>query len=131
MKFRYTLLYVQDVAASLRFYGEAFGLPTRFLAEGGQYGELEVEGPVSLGFVSNAQAAGNLPDGFVANDPRARPGGFEVGFVADDVHAAFAKAVQAGARPAAAPATKPWGQTIAYVRDPDGVLVELCSAMEP
>ena len=27
-----------------------------------------------------------------------------------------------------APVTKPWGQTVAYVRDGDGVLVELCSA---
>lgn len=131
MKFRYTLLYVEDVAASLRFYERAFGLKTRFLAEGGQYGELEVEGPVALGFVGNRQAAGNLPDGFVANNPKARPGGFEIGLVTDDVHAAFAKAVQAGAQPAAAPAAKPWGQVIAYVRDPDGVLVELCSPMKP
>jgi lactoylglutathione lyase len=130
MKFRYTLLYVQDVATSLRFYERAFGLKTRFLAEGGQYGELEVEGPVSLGFVGNTQAAGNLPDGFVANNPKARPGGFEIGLVTDDVHAAFAKAVKAGAQPAAAPSTKPWGQAIAYVRDPDGVLVELCSPMQ-
>jgi catechol 2,3-dioxygenase-like lactoylglutathione lyase family enzyme len=129
MKFRYALVYVQDVAASLRFYEKAFGLKARFLAEGGQYGELEVEGPVSLGFVANAQAAGNLPEGFLANNPKARPGGFEIGLVVDDVQAAFAKAVKAGASPAAAPATKPWGQTIAYVRDRDGVLVELCSAM--
>lgn len=130
MKFRYTLLYVQDVAASLEFYERAFGLKARFLAEGGQYGELEVEGPVSLGFVGNAQASSNLPDGFLANNPKARPGGFEIGLVVDDVHTAFAKAVKAGAQPAAQPATKPWGQTIAYVRDRDGVLVELCSAME-
>jgi len=129
MKFRYTLLYVQDVAASLRFYEKAFGLRTRFLAEGGQYGELEVEGPVSLGFVGNAQAAGNLPDGFVANNAKARPGGFEIGLVTEDVEAAFARAVKAGAQPAAAPTAKPWGQTIAYVRDRDGILVELCSSV--
>ncbi|WP_353954881.1 hypothetical protein [uncultured Methylobacterium sp.] len=35
----------------------------------------------------------------------------------------------AGALPVAAPMTKPWGQTVAYVRDGDGVLVELCSAV--
>lgn len=99
------------------------------MSDGGEYGELEVEGTVSLGFVGNTQAAGNLPEGFVANDPKARPGGFEIGLVVDDVPAAFAKAVKAGARPAAAPAAKPWGQTIAYVRDLDGVLVELCSPM--
>lgn len=130
MKFRYALVYVQDVAAALRFYEAAFGLKTRFLAEGGQYGELEVDGPVSLGFVGNAQASSNLPDGFAANDPKARPGGFEIGLVTDDVQAAFAKAVKAGAQPAASPATKPWGQVVAYVRDRDGVLVELCSPMQ-
>ncbi|MHB1261545.1 MAG: VOC family protein [Thermoplasmatota archaeon] len=130
MKFRYTLVYVQDVAASLKFYDKAFGLKTRFLADGGQYGELEVEGVVSLGFVGNAQATSNLPDGFVANNPKARPGGFEIGLVTEDVQAAFARAVKAGAHPAAAPATKPWGQVIAYVRDRDGVLVELCSPMQ-
>ena len=27
----------------------------------------------------------------------------------------------------AAPKTKPWGQTVAYVRCPDGTLVELCT----
>ncbi len=130
MKFRYTLVYVQDVAASLKFYEKAFGLKTRFLAEGGQYGELEVEGVVSLGFVGNTQAAANLPDGFVANNPKARPGGFEIGLVTEDVQAAFAKAVKAGAKPYAQPVTKPWGQVVAYVRDPDGVLVELCSPMQ-
>ena len=27
----------------------------------------------------------------------------------------------------AAPTTKPWGQTVSYVRCPDGTLVELCT----
>ena len=37
--------------------------------------------------------------------------------------------VAAGAQALAAPVTKPWGQTVAYVRCPDGTLVELCTAM--
>ena len=41
MKFGYTILYVPDVPATLRFYEAAFGLKTRFLHEGGDYGELE------------------------------------------------------------------------------------------
>lgn len=130
MKFRYTLLYVRDVASSLRFYQAAFGLKTRFLAEGGQYGELEVDGTVALGFVGHSQAAANLPRGFQPNDLKSRPAGFEIAFVVDDVRKAFDHAVRAGATPAAPPAEKPWGQTIAYVRDMDGVLVELASAME-
>lgn len=130
MRFRYTLLYVADVAASLRFYEKAFGLKQRFLAEGGQYGELEVDGPVSLGFVGNRQARSNLPQGYRSNDPQAEPGGFEVAFVTDDVQAAYDRAVKAGATPAAPPAKKPWGQVIAYVRDLDGVLVELAAPMD-
>ena len=130
MKFRYTLLYVRDVAAALRFYEAAFGLKTRFLAEGGQYGELDVDGPVSLGFVGHSQASSNLPRGFQPNDLQSRPGGFEIAFVVDDVQKAYDQAMRAGATAAAPPAAKPWGQTIAYVRDRDGVLVELASPME-
>jgi hypothetical protein len=29
----------------------------------------------------------------------------------------------------AAPSAKPWGQTVSYVRCPDGTLVELCTPM--
>lgn len=130
MQFRYALLYVQDVAASLKFYGKAFGLATRFLADGGDYGELET-GEVALGFVSVRQAKSNLPDGFLPNGRKGKPGGFEVAFVTDDVEAAYKKAVKAGALGVAPPAAKPWGQVIAYVRDPDGVLVELAGKMEP
>jgi len=49
--------------------------------------------------------------------------------VDDDVPAAHARALKAGARELAAPKQKPWGQTVSYVRDPNGVLVELCSPM--
>ncbi|GJD62248.1 hypothetical protein [Methylobacterium frigidaeris] len=52
-----------------------------------------------------------------------------MGLIADDVPAAFAPAVAAGAMPVAEPVTKPWGQIVAYVRGRDGVLVELGSAM--
>ena len=39
------------------------------------------------------------------------------------------RAVQAGATLLKAPASKPWGQVVAYVRCPDGTLVELCTAV--
>jgi len=38
--------------------------------------------------------------------------------------------VKAGATLLSPPATKPWGQTVAYVRCPDGTLVELCTVIE-
>ena len=44
---------------------------------------------------------------------------------ADDVPGAYATALDAGATAMQEPAEKPWGQTVAYVRDPNGTLVEL------
>ena len=37
------------------------------------------------------------------------------------------QALDAGAVVIKEPLTKPWGQTVAYVRCPDGTLVEICS----
>jgi len=49
--------------------------------------------------------------------------------VTDDVRAAFARAVAAGAVALMPPKDKPWGQTVGYVRDLNGALVELCTPM--
>lgn len=62
---------------------------------------------------------------FRAHRPLERPAATEVGFVARDVEAAYAAALQAGAIPYEAPDTRPDGQTVAYVRDLNGVLVEI------
>ena len=43
----------------------------------------------------------------------------------DDVQGAFDRAITEGAEAVSPPQTKPWGQDVAYVRDPDGNLVEL------
>jgi catechol 2,3-dioxygenase-like lactoylglutathione lyase family enzyme len=128
MKLGYTIVYVSDVAASLEFFERAFGLKRRFLHESGGYGEVET-GSTSLGFAQHATARGNLGHDYVAADASQAPLGMELGLVTADVAAACKKAVQAGARLLAPPTTKPWGQTVAYVRCPDGTLVELCTAM--
>lgn len=127
MKLGYVILYVPDVAASVAFYGRAFGLAPRFVHDSGQYAELETGG-TALAFAEEGFVGETCP-GFRLNRRSEAPAGFEVGFVAEDVATAFARAVAAGALPVAAPVTKPWGQTVAYVRDGDGVLVELCSAV--
>ncbi len=61
------------------------------------------------------------------NRPDSPPAGVEVGFVVDDVEIAYKKALFAGAVPVMAPKQKPWGQIVAYVRDNNGCLVELCT----
>jgi catechol 2,3-dioxygenase-like lactoylglutathione lyase family enzyme len=128
MKFAYTIVYVNDVAASLDFFERAFGLARRFMVPTGDYGELET-GATTLSFAQHATARGNLGHDYIDAQGSAKPLGFEVGLVTDDVGATCERAVQAGATLLKAPATKPWGQVVAYVRCPDGTLVELCTAM--
>ena len=126
MKLGYTIVYVPNVAASLAFFEQAFGLTRKFFHESGTYGELET-GATTLSFAAHELGDMNLPGGHVHADQSPQPLGFEVAFVTDDVPAAHRKAVEAGAKALSAPQVKPWGQTVSYVRCPDGILVELCT----
>ena len=126
----YVLLYVNDVAASLAFYEKAFGLARRFFHDdhGKAYGELET-GATRLAFVSLALAGEHLKQEVVAAAPDKAPLGVEIALTTPDVPALFKRAVDAGAAVVSEPATKPWGQTVAYLRDNSGHLVELCTPM--
>jgi predicted enzyme related to lactoylglutathione lyase len=125
MHFGYTILYVDDVSRTLAFYEKAFGLKTRFLHEGGDYGELET-GATALAFAARQFMAsiGKNPQ-----SPNAKSPAFEIALCTADVPAAIAQAVAAGATLVQAPKEMPWGQTVAYVSDLDGFLVELCTPM--
>lgn len=128
MNFSYTILYVNDVAQSVDFYEKAFGLQQRFIHESGQYAEMET-GATTLAFSGIELANSNLPDGFQQNALEKQPAGIQLGFVTEDIQAAFDRAIAAGAIALVEPKVKPWGQTVAYVRDLDGILVELASPM--
>lgn len=127
MELGYVLLYVDDVEKSQQFYQKAFGLKPGFLHESKQYGEMET-GTSKLGFVHH-HTAGSHGFTYEGMTPARKPSAFEIGLVTPDVPAAYARAVEAGAIPQSPPQTKPWGQTVAYVRDHQGFLVELCSPM--
>jgi catechol 2,3-dioxygenase-like lactoylglutathione lyase family enzyme len=126
VKLGYTIAYVPDVAASLAFYERAFGLGRRFLHDSGTYGELET-GDTVLAFAAHELGHANFPGGHVAASESPRPLGIEFGLVTSDVEAAHASALRHGAKELAAPARKPWGQTVSFLRCPDGTLVELCT----
>jgi lactoylglutathione lyase len=126
MKFGYTIVYVPDVLASLKFFNDAFGIPTKFIHESNTYGELET-GATALAFADAEMGEEFFPNGHVSAYASSKPLGIAVALVSEDVLAAHARAVQAGARELAAPAAKPWGQTVSYVWCPDGTLVELCT----
>ena len=128
MKLGYTIFYTPDVAASLTFYESAFGLQRRFLHEGGDYGELET-GATTLAFAAHSLGDAHFPRGYVKAHESALPLGMEIALVTTDVPSAHAKALAAGASEMKAPETMPWGQTVSWLRCPDGSLVELCTPM--
>jgi lactoylglutathione lyase len=126
----YVILYVRDVPASLAFYEKAFGLTRRFFhdEEGKAYGELET-GAARLAFASLPLVEAHLKHGVSLAAADKPPLGFEIALVTADVAGLYERAVQAGAASVSAPEVKPWGQTVAYVRDEQGFLVELCSPL--
>lgn len=123
MQLRYIILYVPDVGAAMDFYARAFGLELRFLHDGGDYGEMAT-GETRLAFSSIAlmQSLGKQ----VANTAPELPS-FELAFATDDVPAALDRALAAGAALVQGATQMPWGQTISYVRAPEGTLVEICT----
>ena len=126
IKFAYTILYVQDVTKSIEFYEKAFGFTRKFVTPENDYAELLV-GETTLSFVSISLAKSNLSDGFVESSLKEKPFGIEIGFTTDNVEETVNAAINAGATITENPKTKPWGQVVAYIRDIDGFLLEICT----
>jgi lactoylglutathione lyase len=126
MNLGYIIFYVADVTATLEFYERAFGLTRRFLHESGDYGELET-GSTALAFAENELARSNLSLNYRHNRHDQDPAGVDIGLVTTDVEVAYRHALKEGATSEAEPKIKPWGQTVAYVRDNNGLLVQICS----
>ena len=128
IKFAYTILYVRDVTKAVEFYENAFGFVRKFITPDNDYGELLV-GETTLSFASTTLAHINLPKGFRESHLNDKPFGIEIGFTTSDVPETLETAIKAGATLVENPKTKPWGQIVAYVRDIDGFLIEICTPM--
>ncbi len=121
----YTILYVESVEATLAFYIKAFGFTQKFITPEKDYGELETGG-TTLAFASYTVAEYN-GIAIEKRKPEALPSPFEITFVAEDIESAWKQAVEAGAEIVKEPTQKPWGQTVGYLRDINGFLVEVCT----
>lgn len=128
IQFKYTILYVQDVSKAIEFYENAFGFQRKFITPENDYGELDT-GNTILSFASIALAKSNLKDGFTESSLMQKPFGIELGFTTTNVETSIKLALQAGAQIVEEPKTKPWGQVVAYIRDTDGFLIEICTPM--
>ena len=127
MKFKYTILYVEDVGQTLGFYERAFDCKIAMHHDSGDFGALDT-GATTLAFssVRLMQDLGKNP-----SRPQAGSPCFEIAFETEQVELALDRAVSAGATLIQAVRDEPWGQTTAYVTDINGFLVEICSPLRP
>lgn len=116
----YIVLIVEDLDRALGFYCDTLGIALRHRAE--RFAQLET-GTTRLGLFTREAMAKTLDQAITA--PGERAPAFELGFKVDDVDAAWEELSAAGAPPVSPPHDQPWGQRTAYVRDPDGNLIEL------
>jgi uncharacterized glyoxalase superfamily protein PhnB len=129
LQFRNSGFFVENVVGTVDFYTRAFGFRMRYLHPSQGYAELDT-GSTLLCFVGEAfLAEANLLGG--APTVCARPDqpviGAQIALVTRDLDRDWERAIAAGATVLKKPETKPWGQTAGYLRDPNGILVELCT----
>lgn len=127
MELGYVIMYVPDVEKAVTFYETAFSLKRKFVHDSGDYAELDT-GATALAFASEKLRSLNEVE-TADNRIEYKPAGIEIALVTHDVDAAYQRAIAHGATAYKKPSQKPWGQVVAYVRDLNGCLVELCSPL--
>ncbi len=125
MKFGYTIIYVKNVLATVAFYEQAFGLSRRFIHESNLYAEMET-GDTALTFAGE-EAAELSGLAIAPNRKENLSAGWEICLICKDVATAYTHAINNGATPLLPPEEKPWNQTVSYVKDLNGCLVEIAS----
>ena len=111
----HVILYVADLAASVRFYRDVVGLDHRFTDAG--YAEFGT-GETRFAIYEQRRA-----EWLTGHPVRPGPAG-EIVIVVDDVEAVAAGLRVRGVRLLAEPADRPWGHRTLHVADPDGFVVE-------
>ena len=128
IKYTYTILYVENVTKSIEFYEKSFGFNRKFITPENDYGEI-LTGETTISFASKNLANSNLKNGFIESDLKNKPFGIELGFVTENVAETIESVKNNGGIIIEEPKQKPWGQIVAYIRDIDGFLIEICTAM--
>ena len=122
---KYIILYVSDFEKTMNFYKGILGLPVKMQQD--TYVEFDT-GATTLSFNTRKSVKEliglNVPEDSTSTHT------FEVGFVVEDVDATIEKLRQQGVTIIKEPVTKPWGQTVAYIADPDGHYIEICTSVE-
>lgn len=126
VRFGYAISYVPSVEQAILFFEDVFEMKRRFVTEEKDYGKLDT-GETVLAFATHELGESNFSGGYISASDSEIPLGTEIALVMDDVKDFHDKAINHGAVELQAPDTKPWGQTVSYVRCPSGILLELCT----
>ena len=125
LSMKYVILYVNDFEKTMDFYKGILGLPIKMQQD--TYVEFDT-GVITLSINTRKDVKEltglKVPEGSTSTQT------FEVGFVVEDVVATIETLRQRGVTIIKEPVTKPWGQTVAYVADPDGHYIEICTSVE-
>jgi uncharacterized glyoxalase superfamily protein PhnB len=127
----YVVVYVSDVEKSVAFYEKAFGLKTRMTTgkERTAWAEMET-GSTTLAFTPQDQRETVRSGGVKSHGTGEAAPNVLVSITYDDVHQAYKHAVENGAKGMAEPEDKPWGMKAGYVKDIDGILVQIGSRVK-
>ncbi|MDM5155321.1 VOC family protein [Bacillus sp. DX1.1] len=125
LKMKYIILYVERYEECLQFYKNILHLTIK--GEHGTYIEFDT-GSTILAINSRESVQEltglSIPKGVLESST------FEIGFVVENVEETIEALRAQGVTVLVEPITKPWGQTIAYISDPDGNYIEICSSLE-
>ena len=124
-----TIFYVDDVEETIQFYEKAFGFNRKFVTPEKDYGEL-ITGATTIAFASIDLGKSNFKKGFEKISNSGKPVGMEMAFVTENIEADFQKALAAGATEFEPITQKPWGQKVGYLRDNNGILIEICTPIQ-
>lgn len=129
MKYGYTIFYVDNVEETIQFYEKAFGFSRKFVTPEKDYGEL-ITGATTIAFGAIDLGKSNFKKGFEKISNNGKPLGMEMAFVTENIEVDFQKAIAAGATEFEPITQKPWGQKVGYLRDNNGILIEICTPIK-
>lgn len=123
MRFGDIRLLVSDYARTFRFYRDLLELPLDWGDESSGYAQFKLGG-LTLALLERYDMAETLPVVPATGDR------VVLTFAVDQVDEAFRTCCERGAEPAGAPQDRSdWGYRVAYLRDPEGNLIELYAAL--
>ncbi len=126
LQYAYTILYVDDVEATIEFYNQALGFEQKFITPEKDYAEV-ISGSTTLAFANIELGNSNFKDGFRKSNMKDQPFGIELAFTTNEVEKVMDIAMKHGATVLSETVEKPWGQKVGYLRDINGFIIEICT----